>query len=71
MTITRSISMSSQILMEHKLLIGTNFLDTVQIMINARKVIIDAPKPVSENKEVREICQLGLDSDEVNNMDTC
>jgi len=54
--------MSSQILIEYELLIGTNFLDTVQIMINARKIIIDAPKPVSENKEVREICQLGLDS---------
>jgi flavorubredoxin len=58
----------SDTLMEHELDMGTNFLNIVRIMINAEKVIIDTPKPVSE-KKIREICQLCLDLNEVDNVD--
>jgi hypothetical protein len=44
-------------------------LDTVQITINTREVVINASKPVLEDKEVREMCQLGLNSDKANNIE--
>jgi len=40
--------------------------------MNLGKIVIDASKLVSEGKEVCEICQLSLDSNEVNNIrDAC
>jgi hypothetical protein len=56
------------------LLIGADFLDTIQLAMNAGKLVINASKSIPEDKEVRlhkEMCQgvLGLDSDEINNTD--
>jgi len=43
-------------------------LDIVQITINAIEVI-NVSKSVPEDKEVREMCQLDLNSDKINNVD--
>jgi len=56
-------------LMKYELLIDLDFLDTVQITIETRKVIINTLKPVPKDKEVREMCQLGLDLNKINNID--
>jgi len=53
----------SDTLMKHSLLIGADFLDTVQITISAGNIVVDAPKLISENKEFSEICQINLDLD--------
>jgi hypothetical protein len=50
--------------MKHDLLISADFLKSVQITMNAGKIIIN-----SEDEKVREMYQLDLDSDEVNNID--
>jgi hypothetical protein len=42
-------------LMKHELLIHVDFLDIVQIAINAGEVVINTSKSVSEDKEVREM----------------
>jgi len=54
----------SSTLMKHDLLISADFLKSVQITMNAGKIIIN-----SEDEKVREMYQLDLDSDEVNNID--
>jgi hypothetical protein len=59
----------SDTLMKHELLISTDFLKSVQITMNAGEIISNASESIPENKEVREMCQLDLDSDEVNNID--
>jgi len=55
--------------MKYELLIDLDFLYTVQITIEARKVIINTLKPIPKDKEVREMCQLGLDLNKINNID--
>jgi hypothetical protein len=55
--------------MKHELLIGADFLNSVQVTMNAGEIIINASEPIPENEEVREMYQLDLDSDEVNNVD--
>jgi len=45
----------SDTLMKHELFIDADFLDIVQITMNAGRVIINALKPVPEDKEVREM----------------
>jgi len=52
--------------MKHELLIGADFLGTVQITMNAREVIINALKLIPEDKKIREMCQLSSNS-EINN----
>jgi hypothetical protein len=42
----------SDMLMKHELLISADFLDTVQITMNAGKIVIDVLKPVPEDKEI-------------------
>jgi len=59
----------SDTLMKHELLNDADFLDTVQITINTGEVVINASKPVPEEREVRELSQLSLESDEVNSID--
>jgi hypothetical protein len=53
--------------MKYELLIGADFLKTVQITMNAGEVFINVSEPILENKEIREM--LNLNSDEVNNID--
>ncbi|KAH0944530.1 hypothetical protein HN011_003262, partial [Eciton burchellii] len=52
-------------LIEHELLLGTDFLNSAQVKINAGEIIIEA----SEDEEIREVCQLDVIPDKVNNMD--
>jgi methyl coenzyme M reductase subunit C len=56
--------------MKHELLISADFLNTVQIIINTR-IVINASKPIPEDREVREFGQLSLEPDEVNSIDIC
>jgi len=60
---------SREMLMKHELLIDADFLKIIQIRMNAGQIIINASELIPENKEVREMCQLDLDLDEVNNID--
>jgi hypothetical protein len=55
--------------MKH-LLIGTDFRDNVQLIINDGKAIVHTLKPITGNKKVRVMCQLRLDlvNNEVNNV---
>jgi len=46
--------------MKHKLIVGMDFLNTVRFRMEARKVVINTLKSTSENKEIREICQIDL-----------
>jgi len=71
MTINKSdypirVHVVSDTLMKHELLIGADFLGTVQITMNAREVIINALKLIPEDKKIREMCQLSSNS-EINN----
>jgi len=52
-------------LIEHELLLGTDFLNSAQVKINAGEIIIEA----SEDEEICEVCQLDVVPDEINNMD--
>jgi len=59
----------SDTLMKHSLLIGADFLDTVQITISAGNIAVNAPKLILDNKEFSEICQISSDFDEINGTD--
>jgi len=57
----------SDTLMQHKLLIGADFLNSVQVKMNAGEITVNASESIPGNEEIREVCHLG--SGEVNNMD--
>jgi len=59
----------SDMLVKHELFIDTDFLD--RFFRFFRKIVINALKSISKNKEVREMCQLDLDLDDINNVDVC
>jgi hypothetical protein len=52
-------------LMEHELLLGADFLDSVQVNMNAGKITIKASESIPEDEEIREVCQLNVVPDEV------
>jgi hypothetical protein len=59
----------SDTLMEHELLIGADFLNSVQIKMNAGEITINASESIPEDEEIREVCQLDVVPDEVNSID--
>jgi hypothetical protein len=56
-------------LMEHELLLGTDFLNSVQVKMNAEEITIEASKSIPEDEDIREVCQLDVVPDEVNSID--
>jgi len=56
-------------LMEHELLLGTDFLDSVQVNMNVGKVTIKASESIPEDKEIRGVCRLDVVQDEVTIID--
>jgi hypothetical protein len=56
-------------LMEHELLLGTDFLNSVQVKMNAGEIIIEALESIPEDEEIHEVCQLDVVPDEVNSID--
>jgi len=56
----------SDMLVKHELFIDTDFLDRF-----LKKIIINALKSISKNKKVREMYQLDLDLNDINNVDVC
>jgi hypothetical protein len=55
-------------LIKSDLLIGADFLKSLQITTNAGEIIINASESILENKKVCEMCRLDFDSNEVNNI---
>jgi hypothetical protein len=58
----------SDTLMEHELLMGVDFLNSVQVKMNAGE-ITKASESIPENEEIREVCQLDIVPDEINSID--
>jgi len=56
-------------LMERELLLGTDFLNSVQVKMNAGEIIIEASESIPEDEEIREVRQLDVVPDEVNSID--
>ncbi|KAH0944610.1 hypothetical protein HN011_001355, partial [Eciton burchellii] len=56
-------------LMEHELLLGTDFLDSVQVNVNTGKITIKASESIPEDEEIREVWRLDVVPDEVTIID--
>jgi hypothetical protein len=59
----------SDTLMEHELLMGADFLNSVQVKMNAGEIIINASESIPKDEEIRQVCQLDVITDEVNSID--
>jgi len=56
-------------LMKDELILGIDFLNTVQVIMSGGKVTIRALESITEDKEVHEVCKLDVILDEVNSTD--
>jgi hypothetical protein len=55
--------------MKHELLLGTDFLDSVQITMDGRKITIKTSGSIPEDDAIREVCRLDVVPDEVTMID--
>ncbi|KAH0946518.1 hypothetical protein HN011_006422 [Eciton burchellii] len=52
-------------LMKNELILGTDFLNTVQITMSRGKVTIRALESITEDEEIREVCRLDVVQEEM------
>jgi hypothetical protein len=55
--------------MKHELLLGADFLNSVQVTMSAGKITIKASESIPKDNVIREVCQLHVITDEVNSTD--